>query len=81
MPQEVITFEEVAQWLFLARPHIAKLIADGVLTATDGMLNKSDVLEYKSKQRAAAKTFLSGQTGGYWSTDDRPAGGPEPPKS
>jgi hypothetical protein len=80
MPEEVITFEDAAQLLFVGRPHIAKLIADGTLTATDGMLKKSDVLEYKSKQQAAAKTFLSGQTEDYWSTDGLPADGHEPPK-
>jgi len=80
MPEEVITFEEAAQLLFVARPHIAKLIADGTLTATDGMLKKFDVLEYKSKQQAEAKTFLSGQTEDYWSTDGLPADGHEPPK-
>ena len=80
MPEEVITFEEAAQLLVVARPHIAKLITDGTLTATDGMLKKSDVLEYKSKQRAAAKTFLSGQAEDYWSTDSLPADGHEPPK-
>lgn len=44
------------------------------------MMLKSDVLEYKSKQRAAEKTFLFGQTEDYWSTDDLPADGHEPPK-
>jgi hypothetical protein len=81
MPEELITLEEAAQLLFVARPHISKLIADGALTATDGMLKKSEVLEYKSKQRAAAETFLSGQTEDFSSTDDRPTGARAPPKS
>ncbi|MFL9958989.1 hypothetical protein PQR65_36930 [Paraburkholderia nemoris] len=80
MPEELINFEEAAQLLFVARPHIAKLVADGALTATDGILKKSDVLEYKSKQQAAAKSFLSDQTEDYWSTDGLPAGRHEPPK-
>lgn len=73
MPEELIIFEEAAQLLFVTRPHIPKLLTDGVLTATDGMLKKSEVLEYKRKQQAAAKTFLSGQTEDYWSTDGLPA--------
>lgn len=81
MPEELIAFEEAAQLLFVARPHIAKLIADGVLTATDGMLKKSEVLEYKSKQRAAAESFISAQTEHYWSPDAEAKGGLEPPKS
>ncbi|MFL9942915.1 MerR family transcriptional regulator [Paraburkholderia graminis] len=79
MPEELVTPEQAAQLLFVARPHIAKLIADGTLTATDGMLKRSDVLKYKSKQQAAAKTFLSGQTEDCWSTDGLPADGHEPP--
>jgi hypothetical protein len=81
MPKEVITCEEAAQLLFVARPRIAQRIADGVLTATAGTLTKSEVLEYKSTQRAATKDFLSGETEGYWSLDGVSTSGREPPKS
>jgi hypothetical protein len=81
MSGELISLEKGAQLLFVARRHIAKLIDEGKLTVTDGMLRKSDVLEYKSKQRAAAITFLSGHTEDSWSADDLPTDGPESPKT
>ncbi|SAL62193.1 hypothetical protein AWB68_03263 [Caballeronia choica] len=80
MPEQFITFGEAARLLTVARAHVAKLVQDEILAATDGMLKESDVLEYKLKQQAAAKTFLAGQTEEYWSRDDLPADGQEPPK-
>ncbi|MFL9931340.1 hypothetical protein P0D88_19260 [Paraburkholderia sp. RL18-103-BIB-C] len=81
MSEVLITLDEGAQLLFVARAHIAKLIDEGKLTAKDGMLRKSDVLEYKSKQRAAAEAFFLAQTEDFWSTDGSSANGHESPKT
>jgi hypothetical protein len=69
MSEELISLAEAAQLLFVARTHIANLIDEGKLTARDGMLRRSDVLEYKSKQRAAAEAFFATQTEDRESTD------------
>ncbi len=69
MSEELISLAEGAQLLFVAQAHIAKLIDEGKLTTKDGMLRKSDVLEYKSKQRARAEAFFATQTEDRESTD------------
>ncbi|MFM0232883.1 hypothetical protein [Paraburkholderia sediminicola] len=69
MSEELISLEEGAQLLFVARAHFAKLIDEGKLTVKDGMLRKSDVLKYKSKQRAAAEAFFATHTEDRESTD------------
>jgi DNA binding domain, excisionase family len=78
MSVELVTVEEAAALLFVSRPHVRKLVDAGKLSATDGMLHKAEVLEYRSRQQAAAKEFLAGQTEEYWSTDDTSGGGHEP---
>lgn len=61
MPEELISLAAGAKLLFVAHAHISKLIDEGKLTAKDGMLRRSDILEYKSKQRAAAEGFFATQ--------------------
>lgn len=69
MSEELISLAEGAQLIFVARAHIAKLIDEDKLTTKDGMLRKSDVFEYKSKQRAGAEAFFATQTEDRESTD------------
>jgi excisionase family DNA binding protein len=64
---DFISIAEAAELLFVSQPHLRELIARGSLLAVQCVagelrVRKADVLMYKERQLADAKSWLAGQT-------------------
>ena len=66
-PDEIVSTLEAAAILFVSRPHVVKLIDEGLLSLHHRVgrrrfVRKADVLAYKERKRADAKAWLDSQT-------------------
>ncbi|CAD6543341.1 helix-turn-helix domain-containing protein [Paraburkholderia metrosideri] len=64
---EFMSAAEAAKLLFVSRPHVLKLLAQGKLklhhkTENSRFVTKTSVLDYQADQRAAAKAYQASTT-------------------